>query len=213
MSDKNEVSSLYPPPPPFVELFTEENLVLFEECRADTEKLAKLTDKQREQLKYFTKPELPKDGSYRVFGNVWNIKDELPELSQMGIEQLYKKHNAASGTEDGTTSEADISPQDPQSGNNYENRIQELKKLLKSLLLNFLELIGILGVDSSIYEKKLDEIRVIAINIHHLLNEYRPHQSRESLIMLFEEQLEHKRKETEHINKICDEVESQLAEL
>ena len=131
----------------------------------------------------------------------------------MGIEQLYRKRESVTELENGTTTEVEPSPQDSQSGTNYENKIQESKKLMKSLLLNFLELIGILGVDSSRYEKKLDEIRVIAINIHHLLNEYRPHQSRESLIMLFEEQLEHKRKEMEHINKVCDEVESKLAQL
>ncbi|CAG99357.1 mediator complex subunit MED7 [Kluyveromyces lactis] len=213
MSDKNEVSSLYPPPPPFIQFFTEENSKLFRECGKDEEKLAKCTTKQREQLKYFVKPELPRDGSYRAFGNVWKIKDELPELSQMGIEQLYRKRESVTELENGTTTEVEPSPQDSQSGTNYENKIQESKKLMKSLLLNFLELIGILGVDSSRYEKKLDEIRVIAINIHHLLNEYRPHQSRESLIMLFEEQLEHKRKEMEHINKVCDEVESKLAQL
>ncbi|BAO42008.1 mediator of RNA polymerase II transcription subunit 7 [Kluyveromyces marxianus] len=213
MSDKNEISALYPPPPPFIQFFTEENAVLHSKCQADKAVAESLTARQLEQLKYFEKPELPKDGTYRAFGNVWQINDKLPELSQMGIEQLYKKHSSASGSASGSGSASESADDSPQSGANYENKIQELKKLLKSLLLNFLELIGLLGVDSSMYDKKLNEIRVIAINIHHLLNEYRPHQSRESLIMLLEEQLEHKRREMEQINKTCDEVEAKLAEL
>lgn len=202
MNESNEISSLYPPPPPFIKFFTEENVDKLRQVEKEGMILdaasSFLSDQEKDQLKYLVKPKLPESGTYRAFGNVWQIKDELPELSQLGIEQLYKK------------SHANGDDQAVQKGESYANNIHELKRLLKSLLLNFLELIGILGVNPNLYEKKLEEIRVITINIHHLLNEYRPHQSRESLIMLLEEQVEYKRKETEQIMLTCDEVESRL---
>ena len=39
---------------------------------------------------------------------------------------------------------------------------------------------------------KIHDINLILININHLLNTYRPHQSRESLIMLLKNQIDYK---------------------
>jgi len=56
------------------------------------------------------------------------------------------------------------------------NRTDELKNLAKSALLNYLELVGIMGVDPAGWQNKVEDIRIIFVNMHHLLNEYRPHQ-------------------------------------
>jgi len=46
--------------------------------------------------------------------------------------------------------------------------------------------------------------------MHHLLNEYRPHQARESLIEMMEDQLERSKAETAGIKKIKEEVDGVL---
>jgi hypothetical protein len=79
------------------------------------------------------------------------LPDRLPSLSEMGVTQLY--------------------PAEPN-----QDRTIELRNLTKSALLNYLELVGIMSVDPSAWTEKLDDLRIIFINLHHLLNEYRPHQ-------------------------------------
>lgn len=49
--------------------------------------------------------------------------------------------------------------------------------------------------------------------MHHLINEYRPHQARETLCLRMEEQLEKIRKETEENKKAMANIEAVLAGL
>ncbi len=77
------------------------------------------------------------------------------------------------------------------------NRQKELKKLNHSLLINFFELLDILTNEptSPKREKKLGEITVLFINMHHLINELRPHQARETLRVMMESITEHYKNE------------------
>lgn len=56
----------------------------------------------------------------------------------------------------------------------------------------------------------MQDLRTLFINFHHLLNEYRPHQARESLILMMQDQLERSKAETEGILRMKAEVESVL---
>jgi mediator of RNA polymerase II transcription subunit 7 len=85
-----------------------------------------------------------------------------------------------------------------------------LKRLAKSLLLNFLELMGTLSTTPASAPEKISDLRTLFINFHHLLNEYRPHQARESLIMMMEEQLERSKQETRGIEGMKIKVEGIL---
>lgn len=68
------------------------------------------------------------------------------------------------------------------------DRKKELKKLNHSLLVNFLDLIDILinAPESSRRTEKIDDLTLLFVHIHHLLNEYRPHQARETLRVILE---------------------------
>ena len=59
----------------------------------------------------------------------------------------------------------------------------------------------------------MEHLRTLFINAHHLVNEYRPHQARETLIMLMEEQLRRTRAETQGIYEAKSRVETVLRDL
>mmetsp|Transcript_5183 Transcript_5183/g.5642 ORF Transcript_5183/g.5642 Transcript_5183/m.5642 type:complete len:175 (+) Transcript_5183:145-669(+) len=71
---------------------------------------------------------------------------------------------------------------------------KELKRLNLSLLFNFLLLIETLISNPTQFEQKLDHIFHIVSNMHHLINMYRPHQSREQLLAMMETQVQNRKK-------------------
>lgn len=115
----------------------------------------------------------------------------------MGIQQLYTPPATPSSSPD----------------NKHFDRALILKRLAKSLILNFLEFVGIMTINPAQYEEKIEDLRTLLINFHHLLNEYRPHQARESLILMMRDQLERSRAETKGIVDMKREVEGILKAL
>lgn len=195
MSNENEdlISSLYPPPPPYYNFFTQEN----------KRKLSEWEIEQKQQpgdetaippgeLRFLVPPKQPDGTQYRGYGNIWLFEDKLPSLKDSQWEQLYV---------------------DDDENITSETKIKELHKLMNSLLLNFLELIGVLSIDPSKFETKIKDINLILINLNHLLNTYRPHQSRESLIMLLKKQIDHKKNEIANIDQVCNEIKSKIKKL
>ncbi|CCH44466.1 Mediator of RNA polymerase II transcription subunit 7 [Wickerhamomyces ciferrii] len=187
MAEESLISSLYPPPPAYYKFFTNENLEQFKEIKnnhkVEDDELHIPEDKK--ELEFLIPPRPPSGDTYRSFGNLWNVKE-------MGIPQLYQESNIPNDEEDSKI------------------KIEELKRLLKSLLLNFLEIVGVMSVAPDQFATKIEHIRTILINIHHILNEYRPHQSRESLIFLLEKQVETKKDEIKEIERVCKEVETKI---
>lgn len=196
------ISSLYPPPPPYYKFFTEANLEKLSEWNSINAKLA--TDEEKDdlkqqhkkrppgKLKFLVPPERPEGTHYRGFGNFWSFEDKLPSLKELGWQQLYKDDD-----EEITS----------------RTKIQELHKLMHSLLLNFLELVGVVSIEPQQFHHKIEDLKLILININHILNTYRPHQSRESLIMLLKKQIEKKRDEIKEIDEVSKEVKSTILSL
>jgi mediator of RNA polymerase II transcription subunit 7 len=85
--------------------------------------------------------------------------------------------------------------------------------MAKSLLLNFLEMIGTMSINPEQGEAKVNDLKELLINFHHVLNEYRPHQARESLILLMQDQLDKKRAETHAIRVATENAKKTIEAL
>lgn len=190
------LSSVYPLPPNYYKYFTSENLDELKKvkCLSDEqEKAKKLGDAP---LKFLVPPEVPAE-TYSSFGSIWQVDDKLLSLEEAGVTQLYN----------------DFDKSDESVQSSHQSRIWELKKLLKSMLINFLELIKILSLNPEKFPQKVEDIRIILINMHHLLNEYRPHQSRDSLILLMEDQIQRVQEEIRNIRASNDKIRQDIANL
>jgi len=102
-------------------------------------------------------PKPVSDGSYSMFGSVMTVDDSIIRpLEAQGIRRLY--------------------PRD------FDHK-KELKKMNHSILVNFLDLLDILVrcPDTQKREEKSADINMLFIQMHHLINELRPHQARETI--------------------------------
>lgn len=69
---------------------------------------------------------------------------------------------------------------------------------------------GTLSINPEHYGRKIEDLRTLFINMHHLINEYRPHQARETLIVMMEEQVERCRGEVNGVREMREKVEGIL---
>lgn len=109
-------------------------------------------------------PPPPVVGPYEMFGEHYDTNDPIiRSLESQDIKQLY--------------------PDNPDSQ-------VELKKLNHSILVCFLELLDILITNPSSEKRteKIEDLKLLFINMHHLINEFRPHQARETLKVILERQ-------------------------
>lgn len=85
-----------------------------------------------------------------------------------------------------------------------------LLQTTRQLLLTFLSLTNALVVDPDTWAPKWDEMRALFSEAHAIVNEYRPHQARETLIHMMEEQLERSKTETKACEEACERVREVL---
>nr|CAG4637388.1 EOG090X0EJA [Ceriodaphnia reticulata]SVE73219.1 EOG090X0EJA [Ceriodaphnia reticulata] len=110
------------------------------------------------------RPPPPITDNYSMFGNPYNTDDAvIRPLESQNIRRLYP--------------------------NNYDHR-RELKKLNHSITASFLDLVDICirNPESEARATKIDDITLLFIHMHHLVNEFRPHQARETLRVMLEQQ-------------------------
>ncbi|CAL1270007.1 unnamed protein product, partial [Larinioides sclopetarius] len=124
--------------------------------------------------------------SYSMFGSQFHTDDPIiPPLESQGIRRLY-----------------------PQ---NYDHK-HELKKLNHSILVNFLDMLDTLirCPDTSKRDEKKEDINLLFIHTHHLINEFRPHQARETLRVMLEVQKRQRIETTERFQKQLEKVMEML---
>ncbi|KAJ2399549.1 Mediator of RNA polymerase II transcription subunit 7 [Coemansia sp. RSA 2559] len=138
-------------------------------------------------LRFLVPPPPPTSGSYSTFGRTWQVNHRLPSLAEQNIPQLY--------------------PDGP------IDRIAELKSLNHSVIFEFLDLVDVLIKDPSQYAARTDRIRNIFVNAHHLINEYRDHQAKESLKLMLLRQIDNKRLAAEATRAKCAHLRQTIASL
>lgn len=230
------LTTAFAPPPPLWKHFTPDNLKKLEQIKKEASKGEDGKPQKKKwtaaelrsldlppELRLLVPPDIPTSGQYSVFGEVQNVSTTdlsllalssrmlmferlqlstaLPELKDQGITQLYP---SSGGEADREPSSEPARPL---------NHAYYLLKISKSLLLNFLEFVGVLSITPEQYESKVEDLRNLFVNAHHLLNLYRPHQARESLITMMEEQLSRTREEIQEMDKLKAEVTSALDRL
>ncbi|KAI9913408.1 hypothetical protein PsorP6_005816 [Peronosclerospora sorghi] len=122
--------------------------------------------------------------TYHMFGSPYSTQDVVPDLLQPG-KKLY-----ASEGDDGTVSV------------DYK---AEMKKINHSLLANFVELVDILIKKPALFNEKLDEVELLFLNMHNLINAFRPHQARETVIEMLKTQVHERREAARDIRRTIDE--------
>lgn len=206
MAEQSGIAAPFPAPPPFYKHFTKENLTALRQLRkeagvplkpsnettADDERPRRDVDVGAlpPELRYLVPPEPPQDGTYNVFGVAIDRNAPEPTLESAGIEQVYPSHPSVR-----------LNPQ------------PHLIALARSLLTSFLSLTGILSVNPELYQEKTQDLQTLMYNMHDLINQYRPHQARETLILLMEERVEKMRRETEAIDEAKKKVLKILQDL
>ena len=198
------IAAPFPAPPPFYNHFTKDNLSALRQIQKDA------TRSQREngdpptssttnppldllalppELRYLLPPPPPTPSTpYRTFGSTINHTAPDLSLSDAGIPQLYPN----------PTPSSDESEQNPQ---------PHLLALARSLLTTFLSLIGSLSTNPGLFEERVEDLQTMMYNLHDLVNRYRPHQGRESLILMMEERVGRMREETRRVVEGRERVE------
>jgi mediator of RNA polymerase II transcription subunit 7 len=129
-ADTPQTLSAFPDPPNFYTHFTPANLAALRSHRQSlnlgpTDAVPASSLPASSPLHYLLPPPPPASGSYWSFSEFWQTPERHPSLEENGITRLY--------------SEAD----EEVAG---ANRVVELRRLSKSLLLSFLELVGVMAV-------------------------------------------------------------------
>lgn len=197
MAEKPQTKANFPTPPPFYQHFTKDNINKLrqirkeqgtsqpdpEETRASETKDVDISTLPQD-LRYLIPPPPPADGKWRTFGAHHDLHAPDPSLEEAGIEVLF--------------------PSDPSVKLNPQ---PYLLSLARSTLTTFLALTGTLAEDPTQYQDRITDLTTIVTNMHHLINQYRPHQARETLILMMEERIEKLRGEIKAIGEAGERMD------
>lgn len=202
------LSTVYPQPPPFYKNFSKQNVSELRRLRKEAgippsgptpQGQTNGDDSNGEQkkdidilslppeLRYLIPPAPPADGNYTSFGQSNSLHPKDPNLADLEIEQLYPDHPSV-----------------------HKNPQPHLIALARSLLTKYLHLLGVLSNNPEEYEQCTKELQTIVYNMHDLINKYRPHQARETLILMMEERVDKLRGEIRGIDEGAEKAKELL---
>lgn len=221
----------FPDPPPFFKHFTTENLKRLQDIEDeasngadftndDTKPSSKLSPEQilalPTELRYLIPPPPPTDEEpFHVFGETTKSSGTNKFAQDMSF--IAEKLNAAPDfvlTDWSYTQLYPSSPPtfDPHSATAHIDRQAYLNRFNRSLIVEYVKLLGIIAVSPTNPGKNevLKHILNLVCNMHGLINEYRPHQARETLIRIMEEQVARKKREIEGVRGMKEKVRGVL---
>lgn len=123
------------------------------------------------------------EGVYFMFGQKISLDDAIiAPLEAHGTKRLYPRSE-------------------------YDHK-KELKKINASILVNFLDLVDVLVKcpDTDKRIEKCNDLATLFINFHHLINELRPHQARETLRVWLNAQRRTREEITKKLNAEMDKM-------
>ncbi|GAA6021478.1 hypothetical protein JCM10207_005772 [Rhodosporidiobolus poonsookiae] len=195
-------TSFFPAPSPYYLRYTQRNL--------DLPLDATISDVPGEPAPFSRREMEPpnvewivEEGSYAVFGETWPIDEKVPTLEEMGVKEMFERG---------------------------ADRKSSLQTLLRALLLTYTQLLDALltpppslahprpllpdgTLPPTDPERLTEHMRLIAINMHYLVNELRPVQARETLKTMMRSQIDLRRAKTVAIKQKCAEIKSTLSTL
>lgn len=235
MAEEGPLLNYFPDPPPFFKHFTTENLARLQDIEneasngTDTSKNVAnssscLSTEQiltlPAELRYLIPPPPPSDDeSFQVFGEpakssgtnnftqmmafVSKTLGEQFVLSDWTYTQLYPSTSASPSADPTSASHSTDANIDRQ---------QYLNRFNRSIIIEYISLLGVVALDptSEHKDRKLKHILTLVCNMHALINEYRPHQARETLIRIMEEQVRKKKAEVEGVKAMEEKVRGVL---
>ncbi|POM76123.1 Mediator of RNA polymerase II transcription subunit, partial [Phytophthora palmivora] len=126
-------------------------------------------------------PPEPMEPTYHMFGSPYSTQDVVPDLLPQPDRKLYAQ------------------------GDDPVDYKAEMKKINRSLLANFVELVDILIKKPAMFNEKLDDVELLFLNMHNLINAFRPHQARETVIQMLKTQVQERRDAARDIRRTIDE--------
>jgi mediator of RNA polymerase II transcription subunit 7 len=218
VEDEDMKLSFFPDPPPFYKHFTTENLARLRDIEKeattndDDSKPASTTSLTAEQvlalpteLRYLIPPSPPADSEdFHVFDVVTKAKGT--DIFMKNMDYIADQLRLQDILPDWTYEQLYPSTTATLDRQNY------LFRFLRSILLSYISLLGIVAANpmSEQKDQKLKDIMTLVANMHALVNEYRPHQARQTLIERMEEQVRRKREEVEGVRRMGEKVREVL---
>jgi mediator of RNA polymerase II transcription subunit 7 len=176
MADETQataISAAYPAPPPFYKSFTPQNL-----------------ERRREHLEPSAPrfpDSLPASGAFPdLLFLPPELRNLIPPPPPTGQYRSFGTLHSLTPTE----VEQNITPTP-----------SRLKELTENLLLTFLSLTNVLATNPGAYGPLWDQLHEGFQEVHKVINGYRPHQARETLILMMEEQIKMVRGETNAVRE------------
>ncbi len=118
-----------------------------------------------------------------MFGMPYHTRPEAPTLEGSGLVRLSDGESAAA----------------------------DLRKLVRSALVQYMELVqGVVQGEVGRTEERLAALETMLLNMHFIVNSYRPRQALDTTAALVRLEIDRQKKLTREIHDACDEAEALL---